>query len=76
MTEPDLPYITPPPELPAETKEEIQPSPDVENPLPTHEPLEDTDTDPLVCPICGRIFKTKTELELHIATIHTQIKKT
>ncbi len=40
MTEPDLPYPKPGPEIPPETNEVIPPSPDVKNPLPNHEPIE------------------------------------
>ncbi len=76
MTEPDLPYIKPPPELPPETKETMQPSPDVANPLPEHEPIEVVETDAFICPICGKSFKTKVDLDLHLAVDHKEAKKT
>jgi hypothetical protein len=76
MTEPDLPYITPPPELPPETKETMQPSPDVANPLPDHESIENTETTLFTCPICGKSFKTKFDLDFHIAMEHKKNEKT
>ena len=76
MTEPDLPYITPPPELPPETKETMEPSPDVANPLPVHEPIEKIENEPFECPICGKTFSTKKELDIHIEIYHKQAKKT
>ena len=75
MTEPDLPYIKPGPELPPETNEIIPPSPDVKNPLPNHEPIEKMEIGALDCPICGKAFNTKTDLDLHMATNHRQTKK-
>jgi hypothetical protein len=76
MTEPDLPYITPQLELPPETKEAMQPSPDVANQLPNHEPIEKMETEPFVCPVCGKSFNTKLDLDLHLAMNHKQTKKT
>jgi len=75
MTEPDLPYLKPVPE-PPETNEDLSPSPDVKNPLPDHEPIEKNELEGFVCPICGRSFKTKVDLDLHIVTEHKQTKKT
>ena len=75
MTEPDLPYIIPVPEIPPETNEVLPPSPDAKNPLPNHEPIEKMETGALDCPICGRSFKTKVDLELHIIADHKQTKK-
>jgi len=76
MTESDLPYITPPPELPPETNENILPSPDVENPLPSHDPIEKIETGTFDCPICGKSFSTKANLDLHMATVHKKSKET
>ena len=76
MTEQDLPYIIPVPEIPPETDEVLSPSPDVKNPLPNHEPIEKNETEAFDCPICGRPFKTKVDLELHILTEHKQPKRT
>ncbi len=76
MTESDLPYIKPVPEIPPETDEVLSPSPDVKNPLPNHEPIEKMETGSLECPICGRSFKTKVDLDLHIIKDHKQTKKT
>lgn len=76
MTEPDLPYIKPVPEIPPETDETLSPSPDVKNPLHNHEPIEKMDPGTLDCPICGRSFKTKVDLDLHIIMEHKQTKKT
>jgi len=75
MTEPDLPYLKPVPE-PPETNEDLSPSPDVKNPLPEHEPIEKNEPEGFVCPICGRSFKTKGDLDLHIIPEHKQTKKT
>ena len=72
MTESDLPYIKTPPELPSETNENISPSPDVENPLPSHDPIEIIETMTFNCPICGKSFNSKIELDLHIAIVHKQ----
>ena len=75
MTEPDLPYPKPAPEIPPETNEPIPPSPDVKNPLPNHEPLEKLENEDFVCPVCGKSFNTKGELDLHMEKSHGQIKK-
>jgi len=75
MTEPDLPYLKPVPE-PPETNEDLSPSPDVKNPLPEHEPIEKNEPEGFVCPICGRSFKTKVDLDLHIISELKQTKKT
>ena len=76
MTEPDLPYPKPAPEIPPETNEPIPPSPDVRNPLPKHEPIEKLETEAFVCPVCGKSFNTKADLDLHIAKNHGQTTKT
>ena len=76
MTETDLPYIIPPPELTPETDENISPSPDVKNPLPNHEAIENIRTGTFDCPLCGKSFYTKTDLDLHMITNHKQTKKT
>ena len=70
MTEPDLPYIKPGPELPPETNEIIPPSPDVKNPLPNHEPTGKEETEAFICPICRRSFSTNADLDLHMAKDH------
>jgi hypothetical protein len=75
MTEPDLPYIKPGPELPPETNEIIPPSPDVKNPLPKHEPIEKVENEAFVCPVCGKAFNIKADLDLHMQKSHGQIKK-
>jgi len=75
MTESDLPYIKPEPEIPPETNEVIPPSPDVKNPLPNHEPIEKMEIDAFICPVCGKSFNTKDDLDLHMAKNHGQIKK-
>jgi hypothetical protein len=75
MTEPDLPYIKPGFEIPPETNELIPPSPDVKNPLPNHEPTEEVETEDLICPVCGKLFNNKADLDLHMAKDHGQIKK-
>jgi Zinc finger, C2H2 type len=75
MTESDLPYIKPGPEIPSETNEFISPSPDVKNPLPNHEPIEKMETEPFICPVCGKSFNTKNDLDLHMAKNHNQTKK-
>jgi hypothetical protein len=75
MTEPDLPYIKPVPEIPPETDEALSPTSDVKNPLHNHEPIEKMETGALDCPICGRSFKTKVDLDLHIIMEHKQTKK-
>ena len=56
MTEPDLPYVKPTPEIPPETNELIPPSPDVTNPLHKHEPIEKMETEDFICPICRKSF--------------------
>jgi len=73
MTESDLPYIKP--DLTPETNEAIPPSPDVKNPLPDHEPIEKVETEFFVCPVCGKSFSTKADLDLHMSKSHGQIKK-
>jgi len=75
MTEPDLPYTNPAPEIPPETNEPIPPSPDVKNPLPNHEPLEKEETENFICPVCGKSFNTKADLDLHMEKDHGQINK-
>jgi len=75
MTEPDLPYVKPAPEIPPETNELIPPSPDVKNKLPNHEPLEKAETEDFICPVCGKSFNTKVDLDLHMLKDHGQIKK-
>jgi hypothetical protein len=75
MTESDLPYIKQPTDIPPETNELIPPSPDVKNPLPNHEPIDNSDAGDFICPICGKPFNTKPELDLHMAKKHEQTKK-
>ena len=75
MTEEDLPFIVPPSDLPPDTNEIISPSPDVKNPLPDHEPIEKMEPLTFDCPICGKSFNTKTDLDLHMETVHKQTKK-
>jgi hypothetical protein len=75
MTEPDLPTIKPAPEIPPETNELISPSPDVKNKLPNHEPIEKEVTEDFICPVCGKFFNTKADLDLHMLKDHGQIKK-
>jgi hypothetical protein len=75
MTESDLPYVKQAPEIPPETNEIIPPSPDVKNPLPDHEPIENVETGAFICPVCGKSFNTKAELDVHIAKNHRQTQK-
>ena len=75
MTEPDLPYIKPEPEISPETNEVVPPSPDVKNPLPNHEPTEKLETEDLICPVCGKPFNNKADLDLHMEKDHGQINK-
>jgi hypothetical protein len=75
MTEPDLPSAKPVPEIPLETNEVIPPSPDVKNPLPNHEPIEKEETESFICPVCGKSFSTKADLDLHIEKDHGQLMK-
>jgi hypothetical protein len=75
MTEPDLPYVKPAPEIPPETNELIPPSPDVKNKLPNHEPIEKEATADFICPVCGKPFDTKADLDLHMLKDHGQLKK-
>ena len=75
MTEPDLPSIKPEPEIAQKTNEVIPPTPDVENPLPNHEPLEKEEDEDFICPVCGKSFRTKVDLDLHIEKDHGQINK-
>jgi hypothetical protein len=75
MTESDLPYIKQPTEIPPETNELTPPSPDVKNPLPNHEPIEKEDTEAFTCPVCGKSFNTKADLDSHMVKNHRQIKK-
>ncbi len=75
MSEPDLPFAKPVPEIAPETNEVIPPSPDVENPLPNHEPIEKEETEAFVCPVCGKSFSTKADLDLHVEKDHGQISK-
>lgn len=70
MAETDLPSVKPVPEIPPETNKVIPPTPDVENPLPNHEPSEKFETEDFVCPICGKSFNTKADLDLHILFFH------
>ena len=75
MTESDLPYIKPELEIPPEANEVVAPSPDVKNPLPDHEPLEKEETEAFICPVCGKSFSIKADLDLHMAKNHGQPKK-
>ena len=75
MTEPDIPYPKLGPEIAPETNEPIPPSPDVKNPLPKHEPIEKEKNEDFICPVCGKSFNTKAELDLHIEKTHGRIKK-
>ena len=75
MTEPDVPAVKPEPEIPPETNEVIPPTPDVKNPLPNHEPIEKQETDEFICPVCGKSFNTKNDLDLHMEKDHGQLMK-
>jgi len=75
MTEPDLPSNKPGQEILPETNELIPPSPDVKNPLPNHEPIEKMETEAFICPVCGKSFITKADLDLHMAKNHGRVKK-
>jgi hypothetical protein len=75
MAEPELPSVKPVPEIPPETNEVIPPSPDVKNPLPNHEPIEKVETEDFICPVCGKSFSTKADLDLHMEKDHRQINK-
>jgi len=74
MAEPDLPPVKTVPEIPPGTNEVIPPSPDVKNPLPNHEPIEKLEED-FICPVCGKSFNTKADLDLHMEKDHGQINK-
>jgi uncharacterized Zn-finger protein len=75
MTESDLPYIKPESEIPPGANEVVPPSPDVKNTLPYHDPIEKEETEAFICPVCGKSFSTKADLDLHIAKNHGQTKK-
>jgi uncharacterized Zn-finger protein len=75
MTEPNVPYVKPEPEIPPEKNEVIPPSPDVKNPLPEHEPIEKMENEDFICPVCGESFSTKADLDLHMEKNHGQINK-
>ena len=75
MAEPDLPYIKPVPEIPPETNEVVPPSADVKNPLPNHEPNEKAETEAFMCPVCGKSFDNRADLDLHMEKDHGQINK-
>jgi hypothetical protein len=75
MTEPDLPFIKPGPEIPPETNELIPPTSDVKNPLPNHESAEKQETEEFICPVCGKPFNNKADLDLHMAKNHGNKKK-
>ena len=75
MTESDLPFIKPGPEIPSETNELIPPSPDVKNPLPNHDHSEKGETENFICPVCGKSFNTKADLDQHMEKSHGQKKK-
>ena len=75
MPEPDLPAVKPELEIPPETNEVIPPSLDVKNPLPNHEPIEKEETEDFICPVCGKSFSTKSDLDLHIEKDHGQLTK-
>lgn len=70
MTESDLPYIKPELESPPDANKVVPPSPDVKNPLPDHEPLQKEETEAFVCPVCGKSFITKGDLDLHMEKEH------
>jgi hypothetical protein len=75
VTEPDLPYVKPTPEILPETNELIPPSPDVKNPLPNHEPVENVEAEVFICPVCGKSFTAQADLDLHMSKKHGQLKK-
>jgi hypothetical protein len=75
MTESDLPYIKSESEIPQEANEVVPPSPDVKNPLPNHDPLEKVETEDFICPVCGKSFNTKDDLDFHMSKNHRQTKK-
>jgi hypothetical protein len=75
MTESDLPYIKPELETSPETIELISPSSDVKNPLPNHDPEEKGETEAFTCPVCGKSFNTKADLDQHMEKNHGKIKK-
>jgi len=66
MTESDLPYIKPEPEIPPEANEVVPPSQDVKNPVPSHEPIETMEIGAFNCLVCGRSFIIKADLDLHM----------
>jgi hypothetical protein len=70
MAEPDVPYAKPATDLSQETNEVTPPSPDVKNPLPDHDPLEKLELGAFICPVCGKSFNTKADLDLHLARNH------
>ncbi len=73
MTEPELPAVKPESKIPQD--EVIPTSPDVKNPLPNHEPIEKEETWDFVCPVCGKSFNTKADLDLHMEKDRGQINK-
>jgi len=75
MTEPDLPFIKPGPEIPAEANELIPPSSEVKNPLPNHDPAEKLESEDFICSICGKPFNNKADLDVHMAKDHGNTKK-
>jgi hypothetical protein len=75
MTESDLPYLKPEPVIPPEANEVAQPSPDIKNPLPNHDPIEKDETEVFICPVCRKSFNNQTDLDLHLTKNHWQTKK-
>jgi Zinc finger, C2H2 type len=75
MAEPDLPPVEPLPEISQEINEVVPPSADVKNTLPNHEPIEEEETEAFICPVCGRSFSTKADLDLHMEKDHGQVNE-
>jgi hypothetical protein len=75
MTEPDLLFIKPGPEIPAEANELIPPSSDVKNHLPNHDTAVKLESEDFICSVFGKPFSNRADLDLHMAKDHGNRKK-
>lgn len=75
MSEPEYPYPKRPGE-PVNDKVVVPPPPEPPpgNP-PSPPPLSDPTLIKFTCSICGKVFRTRGELTLHMETVHTSPKK-